>query len=144
MISILCKLSIMCRKDLNMHCESCLPCSASIQYVILQSAEYICHCQIYMQFNGTRLKLMFILAPSTINGVSQIVYDNITEFPSTINVLKRFNLYPELIIGIGYRLFESFTNAAKIKTQTCWKVSIVIKFCNCAIHLISVNCECNE
>ena len=67
--------------------------------------------------------VFFFAAPSTINGVSQIVYDNITEYPSTINVLKRFNLYPELIIGIGYRWFEAFTKAAKIKTQTCWKVS---------------------
>jgi len=32
-------------------------------------------------------------------------------------------LYPELIIGIGYRWFDAFTKAAKIKTQTCWKVS---------------------
>ncbi|XP_076806405.1 protein C-mannosyl-transferase DPY19L1-like [Clavelina lepadiformis] len=62
-------------------------------------------------------------APSTLNGIGQIVRDNITEYPSTINVLKRFNLYPELIIGAIYRAFRSFTEAAKIKTQTCWKIN---------------------
>lgn len=67
-------------------------------------------------------------APTAINGISQIVFDNITEYPSTINVLKRFNLYPELIIGMSYRWFDAFANAAKIKTQTCWKVSITFFF----------------
>ena len=77
----------------------------------------------YINHFGNFISVLFVAAPSTINGISQIVYDNITEYPSTINVLKRFNLYPELIIGVWYRWFQSFTNAAKIKTQTCWKVS---------------------
>ncbi|XP_002131981.2 protein C-mannosyl-transferase DPY19L1 [Ciona intestinalis] len=64
-----------------------------------------------------------IEAPSAFNGMQQIVYDNITEYPSTINVLKRFNLYPELIIGTVYRAFDSFTKACKIKTMTCWKIN---------------------
>uniref|UniRef100_H2ZHL2 C-mannosyltransferase DPY19L1 n=1 Tax=Ciona savignyi TaxID=51511 RepID=H2ZHL2_CIOSA len=62
-------------------------------------------------------------APSAFNGMKQIVYDNITEYPSTINVLKRFNLYPELVIGTVYRAFDSFTKACKIKTMTCWKIN---------------------
>nr|CAB3239890.1 probable C-mannosyltransferase DPY19L1 [Phallusia mammillata] len=64
-----------------------------------------------------------IEAPTAFNGFSQIVYDNITEYPTTINVLKRFNLYPELVIGLTYRMFDSFTKASKIKTMTCWKIN---------------------
>lgn len=64
-----------------------------------------------------------IEAPSLTDGVYRIVVDNVTEYPSHINTLKRFNLYPELIIGVVYRIFDSVTKAAKIKTMDCWTIN---------------------
>lgn len=37
-----------------------------------------------------------VSASTAMEGLHAIMYDNITEFPSTINTLKRFNLYPEV------------------------------------------------
>lgn len=64
-----------------------------------------------------------VQAPTVVDGVTMVIKDNITEFPTVINTLKRFNLYPELILGVGYRIFDSFTKAYKIKTMDCWTIN---------------------
>ncbi|XP_059139572.1 probable C-mannosyltransferase DPY19L1 [Physella acuta] len=62
-------------------------------------------------------------AETFFNGVYQIMRDNITEYPSTINTLKRFNLYPEVILGLGYRIFQTTSDFFGHHTKTCWTVN---------------------
>ncbi|OWF50081.1 probable C-mannosyltransferase DPY19L1 [Mizuhopecten yessoensis] len=57
------------------------------------------------------------------NGLNKIMYDNITEYPLTINTLKRFNLYPEAALAVGYRAYESFWAYLKKPTKQCWTVN---------------------
>ena len=52
-------------------------------------------------------------------GLNELYANNLTEFPSTINVLQRFNVYPELFIGLAYR----YANNQKWLTKICWNVN---------------------
>ena len=54
-----------------------------------------------------------ITAPTFLTGLSEVMNDNVTEYPSTINVLKRFNLYPEVSLSVSI-LF--ITELAEITT----------------------------
>ncbi|XP_033761456.1 probable C-mannosyltransferase DPY19L1 [Pecten maximus] len=56
-------------------------------------------------------------------GLNKIMYDNITEYPLTINTLKRFNLYPEAVLAVGYRAYESFWAGLNKPTKQCWTVN---------------------
>ena len=45
-------------------------------------------------------------APDLMQGVELLLRDNRTEYPSTINTLQRFNLYPEVTLGVLFRLLR--------------------------------------
>ena len=47
-----------------------------------------------------------------------ILNDNRTEYPSTINSLKRFNLYPELALAGLYRAM----NSLNLLSKSCWRI----------------------
>ncbi|KAG8442743.1 hypothetical protein GDO86_011519 [Hymenochirus boettgeri] len=62
-------------------------------------------------------------APSFYSGLHQIMNDNITEYPNIINTLKRFNLYPEVILASWYRIYVETMDFLGYKTKLCWTVN---------------------
>ncbi|XP_062985768.1 protein C-mannosyl-transferase DPY19L1 [Elgaria multicarinata webbii] len=64
-----------------------------------------------------------IEAPSFYRGVWMIMNDKLTEYPLVINTLKRFNLYPEVVLASWYRIYTGTMNAIGIQTQKCWIVN---------------------
>lgn len=62
-------------------------------------------------------------SPTLQDGVTNIMNDNVTEYPLVINTLKRFNLYPEMILAIGYRSYESINAFFQRETKQCWRVN---------------------
>ena len=56
-------------------------------------------------------------------GFNGMINDDVSEHPKTINVLKRFNLWPELFWGSVKRVFNHVTKTLKIKTQDCWQIN---------------------
>ncbi|KAM3724759.1 C-mannosyltransferase dpy-19 [Dirofilaria immitis] len=65
-----------------------------------------------------------LIAESSISeALHQITNDNVTEYGHTINTLKRFNLYPEVILGIAFKLFKKITNESHWIVEQCWQVN---------------------
>ncbi|XP_075442786.1 protein C-mannosyl-transferase DPY19L1 isoform X2 [Ascaphus truei] len=62
-------------------------------------------------------------APSFYAGLQLIMNDKLTEYPQVINTLKRFNLYPEVIVASWYRIYTVTMEAIGIQTKTCWTVN---------------------
>ena len=44
-----------------------------------------------------------VLSPSIKEGVRRLMYDNVTEYQRTINILERFNVYQEVVLGVLYK-----------------------------------------
>ncbi|XP_046389014.1 probable C-mannosyltransferase DPY19L1 [Ischnura elegans] len=61
-------------------------------------------------------------APTVVDGLYSIINNNVTEYPLVINTLKRFNLYPELILGFLYRAFDSVCTSMGVENKQCWQV----------------------
>ncbi|XP_063308149.1 protein C-mannosyl-transferase DPY19L1 isoform X2 [Pelobates fuscus] len=62
-------------------------------------------------------------APSYYSGLHMIMNDNVTEYPHVINTLKRFNLYPEVILASWFRIYTTTMKILGIQTKICWKVN---------------------
>lgn len=61
-----------------------------------------------------------LVRAQTLNeGLIKLYRNNMTEYPDTINTLKRFNLYPELLVGVLYRGLNNFG----LLSETCWTVN---------------------
>ncbi|XP_027868789.1 dpy-19-like 1, like [Xiphophorus couchianus] len=64
-----------------------------------------------------------IEAPSFLDGLHMIMNDRLTEYPLVINTLKRFNLYPEVVLASWYRMYTGVMGYCGIPTKTCWSIN---------------------
>ncbi|XP_066959498.1 protein C-mannosyl-transferase DPY19L1-like isoform X2 [Macrobrachium rosenbergii] len=60
---------------------------------------------------------------SFLMGLNRLMHDNLTEYPDIINTLQRFNLYPEVVLGGTYRVFNAITSWLGLEMRVCWQVS---------------------
>ena len=64
-------------------------------------------------------KQIAIESPSFLQGFLSTLSDNRTEAPTTINVLERFNLYPEVLLSVIYRAM----NSMNMLKEECFQVN---------------------
>uniref|UniRef100_A0A8C7XPD2 Dpy-19-like 1, like (H. sapiens) n=1 Tax=Oryzias sinensis TaxID=183150 RepID=A0A8C7XPD2_9TELE len=64
-----------------------------------------------------------IEAPTFLEGLHMIMNDRLTEHPLVINTLKRFNLYPEVVLASWYRMYTSTMGYFGIPTKMCWSIN---------------------
>uniref|UniRef100_A0A667Y1K3 Dpy-19-like 1, like (H. sapiens) n=1 Tax=Myripristis murdjan TaxID=586833 RepID=A0A667Y1K3_9TELE len=64
-----------------------------------------------------------IEAPSFLNGLYMVMNDRLTEYPLVINTLKRFNLYPEVVLASWYRTYTATMDYFEIPTKMCWSIN---------------------
>uniref|UniRef100_A0A7N8YMZ2 Dpy-19-like 1, like (H. sapiens) n=1 Tax=Mastacembelus armatus TaxID=205130 RepID=A0A7N8YMZ2_9TELE len=64
-----------------------------------------------------------IEAPSFLDGLHMIMNDRLTEYPLVINTLKRFNLYPEVVLASWYRMYTGVMSYFGIPTKMCWSIN---------------------
>nr|XP_015212339.1 PREDICTED: probable C-mannosyltransferase DPY19L1 [Lepisosteus oculatus] len=66
---------------------------------------------------------IIIEAPSFLSGLYMIMNDRLTEFPLVINTLKRFNLFPEVVLASWYRIYTGTMDFFGFPTKICWTVN---------------------
>ncbi|GAA6217224.1 probable C-mannosyltransferase DPY19L1 [Lates japonicus] len=64
-----------------------------------------------------------IEAPSFLDGLYMVMNDRLTEYPLVINTLKRFNLYPEVVLASWYRMYTGVMGYLGIPTKMCWSIN---------------------
>ncbi|XP_032373464.1 dpy-19-like 1, like [Etheostoma spectabile] len=64
-----------------------------------------------------------IEAPSFLDGLHMVMNDRLTEYPLVINTLKRFNLYPEVVLAGWYRMYTGGMGYFGIPTKMCWTIN---------------------
>ncbi|XP_071385603.1 dpy-19-like 1, like [Centroberyx affinis] len=64
-----------------------------------------------------------IEAPSFLNGLYMVMNDRLTEYPLVINTLKRFNLYPEVVLASWYRMYTGTMDYFGVPTKMCWSIN---------------------
>uniref|UniRef100_A0A8C8D216 Dpy-19-like 1 n=1 Tax=Oncorhynchus tshawytscha TaxID=74940 RepID=A0A8C8D216_ONCTS len=64
-----------------------------------------------------------IEAPTFLNGLYLVMNDRLTEYPLVINTLKRFNLYPEVVLASWYRIYTDIMEFFGLPTKMCWSIN---------------------
>uniref|UniRef100_G3PGR0 Dpy-19-like 1, like (H. sapiens) n=1 Tax=Gasterosteus aculeatus aculeatus TaxID=481459 RepID=G3PGR0_GASAC len=64
-----------------------------------------------------------IEAPAFLDGLHMVMNDRLTEYPLVINTLKRFNLYPEVVLASWYRTYTGVMGYFGIPTKMCWSIN---------------------
>ena len=66
-----------------------------------------------------------VRAPSFVEGWRSLVNDTGTEYPSHINALQRFNVYPEVLVGGLFRAFREVVGQLGVMQhfKTCYGIS---------------------
>uniref|UniRef100_A0A673WUF0 Dpy-19-like 1, like (H. sapiens) n=1 Tax=Salmo trutta TaxID=8032 RepID=A0A673WUF0_SALTR len=64
-----------------------------------------------------------IEAPTFLNGLYLVMNDRLTEYPLVINTLKRFNLYPEVVLASWYRIYTAIMEFFGLPTKMCWSIN---------------------
>ncbi|CAK9293437.1 unnamed protein product [Gordionus sp. m RMFG-2023] len=63
-------------------------------------------------------------APSYNVGLKLLLNDKLTEYPNKINIIKKFNIYPEVISALLYRIFNhTINNYFNTNLIECWAIS---------------------
>ncbi|KAG5265042.1 hypothetical protein AALO_G00260800 [Alosa alosa] len=64
----------------------------------------------------------YIESPSITSGLRFFVNDHLSESPKVINALKRFNLYPEIVIGNLHRTYTGFIEFFGLPSKACYDI----------------------